>query len=138
MNAIARSFVMATALAVLASACSSIPPRARMADKLQEYQAAAGEPVDSVRYTRLRSWEPLGERHVLIQMGPRKLYLVSLDHPCPELPWANSISVTSSTGRVHALFDNVQVRDQRCRIGQIQPIDTDLLAKARSQDSGGT
>lgn len=132
------AIAMLAALALLLGACSSVPPRERMANSLAEYQAAAGDAVGSFWFPRLQSWEPLGEQYVLIRTGPRDMYLLTLEQPCNELPWASSIGLSSSTNRVHAKFDAVLVRDQRCRILQIQPVDRDALKQARDQASGAT
>jgi hypothetical protein len=133
-----RVVPLLAAAALVLGACSSVPPRERMAGNLAEYQAAAGESVNSFWFPRLQSWEPLGEEYVLIRTGPRDMYLLTLEKPCNELPWASSIGLSSSTNRVHSKFDAVLVGDQRCRILQIQSVDRDALKQARAQDSGAT
>jgi hypothetical protein len=126
-----RRIFLLTAAAMAVAACSSTPPRERMANNLAEYRAAAGEPVASFWFRGLKSWEPLGEEHVVIRTGPRDIYLLTVERPCNELPWALSISITSSNSRVYARFDNVIVREQRCRIQSIQPVDRDALRQAQ-------
>ena len=49
-------------------------------------------------------------------------YMLTVDNTCPELPFAQTIGVTSTTSSI-TTFDSVLVRNDRCRIMQIQPID---------------
>ncbi len=132
-----RAFLLPVVAAILLGACSTTPPRERELQALQAYQQVAGEPVSSIRFVRLHSWEPLGDRHLAIHTGPREVYLLTVD-PCNELPWVQAITVSSSFSRVQAKFDHVQAREQRCRIRQIQPVDREELKKARAQLSGAT
>ena len=119
------------AAALVLAACSGNPPRERQAESLALYQAAAGEPVDSLWFPRLHSWEPLGEDRLVVRTGPGRAYLLQVERPCTELPWANAISLTSSTGSVHARFDAVLVAKQRCRILEIRPVDEAAYRTAR-------
>lgn len=114
-------------------ACSSTPLREREARALAEYEAAAGDPVDSFWFQRLHSWESLGEDRLLVRSGPSKAFLLTVERPCTELPWANSIALTSSTSSVHAKFDNVLVGQQRCRITEIRPVDESAVRRARAE-----
>lgn len=138
MKASKRAFLLLTAVAILLGACSSIPPRERAEKELQAYQQVAGEPVASIRFFGLQSWVSLGDAHLAIYTSPREIFLLTVDEPCNELPWAQAISVTSEASRVHAKFGHVIVGGERCRIRQIQPVDRDALKQARAQLSGAT
>jgi hypothetical protein len=49
-------------------------------------------------------------------------YLLTVDGTCSELPFAETIGVTT-TGHQVTRFDTVLVRGNRCMIRQIRPID---------------
>jgi len=121
-------------IVLLAAACSATPPREREANALARYEAFAGEPVDSMWFQRLHSWESLGEEHVLVRTTPSKAYLLTVERPCSELPWANAIGLTSTSRSVHARFDHVLVNKQRCRILEIRPVDDTAARKAKAAE----
>ncbi len=123
-------WLLTAALALVA--CSGNPPRERQAESLALYEAAAGEPVDSLWFPRLHSWEPLGEDRLVIRTAPKRVFLLQVERPCTELPWVNAISLTSSTGSVHARFDSVLVGKQRCRILEIRPVDEAAYRESRA------
>ena len=85
---------------VLLAACSSVPYGQRLSDRQAAYAAAAGAPISSFHFFQsFWSWEPLGTDQVAVYTQPHKAYL--LDVPgCTDLPFANSIGVTSSLNEV--------------------------------------
>lgn len=130
-----RMMVAAVCAAVLATACAGISPRDRMAERLEEYRAAAGEPVPHFRYFRLRSWEPLGDRALAVYTHAHEAWLLELDAPCSELVFATAIGLSSSVGHVHARFDRVYAGRDRvpCRIQTIQSVDVKQLRAAAAK-----
>jgi len=125
-------------------------------ERLAMYRAAAGAPVESFHYPgRIQGWFPLGDSALVVDTRPSQAYLLELMGTCPDLEFAQAITVSNLAGRVHARFDTVTVLGQGrfaipCRIRQIRPVDVSAVRKAerelreqvemteRPQDSGGT
>lgn len=133
------------ALAALLSACATNPAM-RDAEQLALHRAAAGEPVQGFSYFgRMSSWTPLGPEAVAIYTGPSRAWLLEVDGPCNDLPFAQAIRLSSSIGRVSARFDDVTpvgtgLNPIPCRIREIRPIDVAALhaARARARASEGS
>lgn len=105
----------------------------REQQRLEQVQASAGAPVDSVRFYRTRSWEPLGDHSLLVWESSQRAYLLEVDTPCNELPWAKTIAIVTQTHMLNARFDKVKVGRQDCRIMQIRPIDVNSLRAAERE-----
>ncbi len=136
----------AAALALGLSACAS-GPRLSDTDKLGLYQRNAGEPVPKIHYFGTpRSWEPIGERALVVWVRGNEGYLFTLDAPCPDLSFGKAIRIGDQSGDVFAGFDSVRVLGGSapglaCRIRTIQPLDRDALRedeKSLRQSLGGT
>lgn len=129
-----RSLLAGAAVALIAG-CSGVPYAQRMAQRQAAFTAAAGAPVRNFRFfLPMWSWEPLGSDQVVIYTRPKEAWL--LDVPgCTELPYANTIGVTSNLHQVSINFDKVITgRNQlACTIRQIRPIDVGRL-KALQQE----
>lgn len=108
-------------------ACASTPPDERRAQRLVEVQAVAGEPVDSIWYQRLVSWEALGEEHLMISTRVNEAWLLRVDRPCTELPWVNELGIDNRNNRITTSFDSVVAGSQRCRIREIREVDVAAL-----------
>jgi hypothetical protein len=112
--------------AILASACAttgdgnSMIPRSN--ERLARYEPYLGEPVDRFTAWRYDSFEPISRTQLVLRTGANHAYLLTVDGTCTELPFANTIGVTT-TGRQVTKFDSVLVGGDRCLIKQIQPID---------------
>lgn len=142
-------------LAVTASGCASDVAE-RDADRLALYRAHAGAPVESARYVgRLDGWTPLGSEALVLWTRPGEAWLIELQGGCPDLPYAQAVSVSSSTGRIHARFDRIRPlggsvnSPMPCYIREIRPLDVKAVRAAerekrkaeateRDQASGGT
>jgi hypothetical protein len=124
------------ALALAASACAS--DGMTDTDKLALYRAHAMAPVGSFRYlAHIDGWTPLGDAALAIWTRPNEAYLLEIDGPCPDLDFANSISLTSQMGTVHSRFDKVIPRTGLggtppipCQIRQIRPLDVKAIKSA--------
>ena len=113
--------------AVLVSACATTGggPESmikRSDDRLAKYEPYVGEPVDSFTAFRYDSWEPINRTQLVVRTTMNEAYLLTVDGTCTDLPFAQSIGVTT-TGNQVTRFDNVLVRGNRCMIRQIRPID---------------
>jgi hypothetical protein len=137
-----------TLLCVLALGACATDARLRDTEKLAIYQAHAGAPVDSFQYFgSINGWTPLGDSAIALWTRPREAWLLDLYGPCPDIPYAQAISVSNQTGRVSARFDKVLARgsgsiDIPCTIRQIRPLDVSAIrqaekvARGQAPDSG--
>ena len=122
-------------------ACSSTP-RISDAERLATYQAHAGEPVNSFRMVgRLNGWTPLGTSALTVWTRPSEAFLLDVNH-CPDLPFAQAITISNFANTVTARFDTVtpvgpgtnrQTARFPCRIMQIRPIDVKSLNQSREK-----
>ena len=138
------------AVAVMLSMAGCATNRLGDAERLAIYRAHAGAPVSSFHYfTGLNGWTPLGDSAVAVWARPNDVYLLELHGPCPDLDFAQAISVTSQMGTVSARFDKVMVLDRDamsmpCRIREIRPVDIKAIRHAEqdrremAQPPGGT
>jgi hypothetical protein len=119
-------------MAVLA-ACSSVPVSPAQQQRQAAYAAAAGAPVRSFTYLgRMWSWEPLGDKQLVVYTTPSKAYLLDV-WGCSNLPWAQVIGLTASFREVQANFDKVLAGGPYppCPIVQIRPLDLTRLKLAQ-------
>ncbi len=108
--------------------CSSFqdrPPDPAVVKRLAEVDAIAGSPVNSFRFMRMSSFEPIGLQHLLVFTTPHDAWLLRLDAPCRLLDFGPFMGITSHMHLVMAGVDSVRVRDNPipCRIEQIRPVD---------------
>jgi hypothetical protein len=125
---------------LLVAACAG-QPSMTSSERLELYRAHAGEPVSSFLFTgRLWGWRSLGDGALAVWPRSNQAYLIELTGRCQDLPFALSIGLTSSTGRVSAGFDRVIVRlpSNRspnrlgCTIRTIRPINTQTVKESKS------
>ena len=120
--------------AMLASACATSGgeiERSKSDRLLTRYEPYVGEPIDRFTAFRTDSWQPISRTQLVVWTSINDAYLLTVDNTCPELNFAQKIGV-SSTGSSISKFDSVIVRDQRCRIEQIQPIDVERMKAERT------
>jgi len=108
----------ACAVAILFASCASIKSKYDL-----NYQDYAGEPIKSFWMPRLDGWTALEDKLLVVRTELNKEYLLRLGGFCPNLRFANSIAVTSSTGTVDR-FEKVIVGHDTCTISEIRPIDS--------------
>jgi len=140
--------ILAAVASFALGACAS-DARLRDADRLAMYRAHAGAPVDSFHYFgSLSGWTPLGDSALALWTRPKQAYLLEIAGPCPDLEFAQAISLSQQFGRVYARFDKVIPRGTPgaapipCHIERIRPLDVQAIkaaereARARAQASG--
>lgn len=130
-------FILAALLGVSVAGCASFqdrPPDPAVAQRLAEVRALAGAPVNSFRFLRMSSFEPIGLADMLVFTSPRDAWLLRLDGRCRGLDFDPFIGLTSHFHLVQSGVDSVRVRDNPipCRIIEIRPVDT---AKLRHVDA---
>jgi hypothetical protein len=111
------------------SACASIPRHedgdfTGQQKAIDRYTPYLGERVSQFNmYTRFDSWTPVDNDHVVVHTNVNEAYLLTLAPGCFDLPFANSIGVTSKFPHtVQSGFDSIRVGRQSCRISDIQPL----------------
>jgi hypothetical protein len=140
----------------LRAACSSVPYAQREAAERARYEAYASKPVERFTWLgRYDSWHSLGQYELVIWPTPFDAYLIKVMPPCEDLPFANTIGLTSTASTVSARFDFVIVHragagggalsNWRCPIQEIRPVDyrrmrQDMRTEPRqgkAQENGG-
>ena len=117
----------------LASACATTGGglERSMGDKVYaRYEPYLEEPVDSFTTFRYDSWEPINRNQLVLWTTMNDAYLLTLMAPCQDLPFAETVGVTTTASSV-TKFDNVLVRGNRCPITEIQPIDVHRMKADR-------
>jgi hypothetical protein len=108
------------ALALCAGTAAAAAGSVRSGAAATGAQASAGEPVDSFPVlTRLHDWQVIDERTVIVWANPWQPYLVTLAYPSHDLPFVQTIGVTSLGDRVYAHFDSLRVAGFRYPIDNI-------------------
>lgn len=143
MDTVQRWLILA-ALAAMLAGCAGNRVGERQQARLELAESLAGEPVDSIWYQRLQNWEPLSEERLIIWTRVNEAWLLDVQRPCSELPWAQGISIPTMSRQIRANFDSVHVRNQRCRITRIREIDARALREGgdmrrieQAQDEAG-
>jgi hypothetical protein len=112
--------VAAAALVTFGVFGASGAASARAADEPAAVDTPAYEKVDSfVMWGHPYSWTPVDDRTVVLWPTAFEPYLVRLAYPSHDLPYVQHIGVTSSTSRVYAKFDALQIRGFRYPIDSI-------------------
>ena len=113
---------------VVTSACANGLERNR--DPLAQYDGYIGEPVRSFTAFRVQSWQPVDTNQLILWTGVNDAYLIKVEGYCPDLPYANTVSVDNKTSQISTL-DSIIVKGDRCRIKQINPIDVKTMKADR-------
>jgi Family of unknown function (DUF6491) len=112
--------VLATALV----ACSSIPRQERDHEELDRYLKYSGDPVDRITYFgRYDGWQSIGSDRLILWTTPNDAYLITVRQPCTDLPFVQTIGVTHTSSTVYSRLDSVLVRNWKCPIAEIRPVD---------------
>jgi len=127
------------ALAFALAACAS-GPRMDNAERLAMYRSHAGEPVGSIRHPgRFTGWSAVGSDALVLRTRPDEAFLLELATPCPDLPVALAIQVSSRTGMISARFDSITPLGPAtasirvpCHIGSIRRLDVAALREAEA------
>jgi hypothetical protein len=98
---------------------------------LDKYEPYLGEPVDKFTALRYDSWQPISRTQLVLWTTFNDAYLLTVDNTCPELQFAQTVGVTSTTSSISTL-DSVLVRGHRCEIQEIQPIDVRRMKADRN------
>ncbi|HET6545278.1 MAG TPA: DUF6491 family protein [Rhodanobacteraceae bacterium] len=92
---------------------------------LEKYTPYLQAPVDDFLFWSLYKWQLVGPDKVVVWPTIKQAYLLTVEQPCPKLEWAHGIGFTSK--QIHHItrrIDYLTADGSRCRIVEIQPIDT--------------
>jgi hypothetical protein len=119
---------------ILASGCATTGggiERTKGERLFDRYEPYLGEPVSSFTALQKDSWQPISRTQLVLWTTINEAYLLTVTGNCPQLPFARTVGVTSTTSQVTTL-DSVIVRGDRCPITQIQPIDVRRMKADRA------
>jgi hypothetical protein len=119
-------------IAVLCAACASSPKRAEGNRVLARYEPYIGEPIDGFTAFRQQSWQPVSRTQLILWTDFSHAYLLTITGGCRDLMYSEGISVSSSGSRISKL-DRVLVRNDRCPITEIRPIDVRQMRADREE-----
>jgi len=113
--------VLAAAVLTLgATASGTASARAATNDTAVTDDTPAYQQVDSfVMWGHPYSWSPVDDRTVVLWPTAFDAYLVRIAYPSHDMRYVQHIGVTSSTSRVYAKFDALQIRGFRYPIESI-------------------
>ena len=115
-------FLLATAL--LAAGCSGITRRERDQQQLDRYLRYAGPPVDRITYLgHYDNWQSVSRYQLVLWTNINDAYLITVQPPCEDLPFAQRIGLTQTSHTIYQRFDFVLVNHWKCQISEIRPID---------------
>lgn len=121
------AMIIAIAFTLLASPAFA-QTREAQEQSLAKYLDGTGSPIDKFTFYKLQKWELVGDYRVVVWVRVNEAYLLTVENPCVELPWTQSIALTSSARQVRVRFDYVLVeKGRRCQITEIQPLNKDVL-----------
>jgi len=112
------------AAALITAACSGIPRRDRDQEALDRYLRYSGPPVDSITYLgHYDGWQTVAPHQFVLWTTINDAYLITVNAPCENLQFAQRIGLTQTANTLYSRFDAVLVKDWRCQISEIRPID---------------
>ena len=68
----------------------------------------------------INGWSALDNQRLLLNLDGQQVYLLTLQHQCHGLGWAQDVSVSMSNNTIWAGFDAIQADGRACPIDSIQ------------------
>lgn len=124
-------------VAVLASACASTGMSRN--ERVELYQANAGEPVGSFQnWNRSLQWRALSNEALVVWSRPNEAFLLEFRNSCAGLISAREITISNSGQLVAAGFDSVRITSPlanrtACRITTIRPLNMQAINDAKRE-----
>lgn len=101
------------------------------AERLAQFQKYAEAPIKDFRYFQLIGFETLSDHTVAVWTGVNKVYLIKLKPPCPDIDFADTLSLGSSQTHLFTQrFDTVRFGRDRCMVDTIRPVDYKAMRSA--------
>jgi hypothetical protein len=111
-------------------------PRERDAEAYERYRDFAGAPIDDFTYLgRYDGWSSLGRNVLAIRTSVSDAYLLTVQGPCSDLEFANTIALTSTGNTVRRGLDSVRVGRVSCTITEIRPVNYAEMRKAEREEA---
>lgn len=124
-------------VALLVLAAAALPAWANQTSSeradLARYQKYAQAPVDHVHYYQINGFQYLAPDKVAVWFGVNKLYLLTVQTPCPNLGFTNAIGLTAQNQNLYKNFDFVTFDHRRCKITGITPVDELQMKKDEAE-----
>jgi hypothetical protein len=118
------------------AACASQSVRERDTEAYELYRDFASAPVNEFTYLgKYDGWRSLGRNVLAIHTSLSDAYLITVQGPCSDLPFAQTIGLTSTANTVHRGLDSVLVGRDKCTINEIRPVDYTALRKAQREEA---
>lgn len=131
MKATKAGCVLATVL--VAASAAHADTRSTERESLERFAPYVQAPVENFTYWSLYKWKPLGPDKVIVWSTVKDAFLLTVQQPCPRLEWTHGIGLTArQSHQVNRRIDYVTAGGDRCRIIEIQPIDTARMAADRT------
>ncbi|HTY94167.1 MAG TPA: DUF6491 family protein [Steroidobacteraceae bacterium] len=130
MSTLKRLMASVPALALMAG-CATGSHVLSPAPTREQFLQYAGPPIEGFTYLgHYDGFRTLGGNEVLIWTTINDAYLIKVLDPCPELPFARKVELTSSSRTVTRQFDWVIVAHDRCHIDTIRHIDYGAMKRS--------
>ena len=104
-----RITIICTCITLLISSCATgrieLPEKYVMDNQLESVSYIS-------KYQGYSGWDMVDRQSFILQTGPGDYYLIVLQIPAPDLPFSESISISSSGSMVRAGMDTVTVLGQ--------------------------
>jgi hypothetical protein len=120
--------------ATVVSAETKKAPRAES----KQYKLITRPPVRSIPVIDIEQTHILSNQAIIVESGPERGYLLTLQRPCEQLQADGVISFTNTLGAVEAGFDSVVEGETRqfCLIDKIYPLATPAeIKKAQAEQA---
>lgn len=125
-----RPIVAGLVIALTLVASAGADTRETQQKNLERFEKYTGAPIDQFQFWTLYKWQLVGPTKVVVWSTINDAFLVTVEEPCPDLEWANTISLTSKQSHfVSRKFDFVKFGRGQCQIKEIQPIDYKQMIK---------
>ena len=96
-------------------------------DQLAKRGWRAGEEVRSVNGYRVQGFQSVDDRHVILDAGRTRQYLITTMNPCSDLQYDERLRVSTNVANELTTLDTVYVSDptgsDACPISKIQKLD---------------
>jgi len=118
-------------LFAITAACASHPPETSLEDKLAQLGYTLGEQVRSVINFQLSGWNSVDHKHVIMNFGASRYYLLTLRTSCDGLRSATLINFSTTAGSLTDR-DKLLVRNESRHLSQCYISTIHELEKTRA------
>jgi len=124
--------VCAAVLAALSVACGSNPANTvTLEEQVAKHGFTIGQPVRSIINFQLSSWNSVDHKHVIMNFGASRYYLVTLRTSCDGLRSATMITFSTTIGNL-TNRDKLLVRNESHHLSQCYISTINELEKIRN------